>query len=43
MRDISREHDVELAFGLTDEDDAAYGGEAASKLESDDEDSGSEG
>jgi hypothetical protein len=39
MRDILREHGVELRLGLADEDDAAYEVEAASELEFDDEDS----
>ena len=39
MRDILREHGVELRFGLADEDDAAYEVEAANALEFDDEDS----
>jgi len=39
VRDIFREHGVELRPGLVDEDDAAYEGEAANELEFDDEDS----
>ena len=39
MRDILREHGVELRLGLVDEDDAAYEVEAANELEFDDEDS----
>jgi hypothetical protein len=39
MRDILREHGVELRLGLADEDDAAYEAEAASELEFSDEDS----
>ena len=39
MRDILREHGVELRLGLVDEDDAAYEVEAMSELEFDDEDS----
>ena len=42
MRDILREHGVELRLGLVDEDDAAYEVEAASELEFDDEDSSDE-
>lgn len=42
MRDILREHGVELRLGVVDEDDAAYEVEAASELEFDDEDSGNE-
>ena len=40
MRDILRDHGVELRLrlGLVDEDDAAYEGDAASELKSDDED-----
>jgi predicted HTH domain antitoxin len=39
MRDILREHGVELRLGLVDEDDAAYKVEAVSGLEFEDEDS----
>jgi len=39
MRDILREHGVDLRLGLVDEDDAAYEVEAARELEFDDEDS----
>ena len=42
MRDILREHDVELRLGLVDEDDAGYEVEAAKELEFDDEDSSDE-
>lgn len=35
MRDILREHGVELRLGLDDEDDTAYKAEAAKKLEFD--------
>jgi len=42
MRDILREHGVELRLGLVDEDDAAYEVEAASELEFDDKDSADE-
>jgi hypothetical protein len=42
MRDILREHGVELRLGLVDEDDAAYEVEAASELEFGDEDSSDE-
>jgi len=37
MRDILREHGVELRLGLVDEDDATYEVEAASDLEFDEE------
>jgi hypothetical protein len=37
MRDILREHGVELRLGLVDEDDAAYEVEAARELDFDDE------
>ena len=37
MRDILREHGVELRLGLVDEDDTAYEVEAASELEYSDE------
>ena len=37
MRDILREHGVELRLGLADEDDAAYEAEAATELEFEDE------
>lgn len=33
MRDVLREHGVELRLGLLDEDDAAYESEATSELE----------
>ncbi len=39
MRDILREHGVDLRLGLVDEEDAAYEVEAARKLEFDDEES----
>jgi predicted HTH domain antitoxin len=39
MREILREHGVELRLGLADEDDAAYEVEAVSELEFDNEDS----
>ena len=42
MRDLLREHGVELRFGLVDEDDAADEIQAASELEFDDEDSDDE-
>jgi hypothetical protein len=42
MRDILREHDVELRLGLVDEDDAAYEVETANELEFDAEDSDDE-
>ena len=42
MRDILREHGVELRLGLVDEDDTPYEIEAASELEFSDEDSGDE-
>ena len=42
MRDILREHGIELPLGLVDEDDAAYEVEAARELEFDDEDSSDE-
>ena len=42
MRDILREHGVELRLGLVDEDDAADEAEAARELEFDDEDSSDE-
>jgi len=42
MRDILREHGVELRLGLVDEDDAADEVEAARELEFDDEDSDDE-
>ncbi len=42
MRDILREHGVELRLGLVDEDDAAYEAEAASDLRFSDEDSDDE-
>ena len=42
MRDLLREHGVELRFGLVDEDDAADEIAAASELEFDDEDSDDE-
>jgi predicted HTH domain antitoxin len=42
MRDILREHGVELRLGLADEDDAAYKAEAASELEFSDEGSNDE-
>jgi predicted HTH domain antitoxin len=42
MRDILREHGVELRLGLVDEDDAVYEVEAARELEFDDEDSSDE-
>jgi predicted HTH domain antitoxin len=42
MRDILREHGVEVRLGLVDEDDAAYEAEAARELEFDDEDSSDE-
>ena len=37
MRDILREHGLELRFGLADEEDAAYEAEAAAELEFSDE------
>lgn len=37
MRDILREHGVELRLGLVDEDDAAYEANAANELEFSDE------
>ncbi|GAB3316342.1 UPF0175 family protein [Haloplanus salinarum] len=37
MRDILREHGVELRLGLVDEEDAAYEAETATELEFDDE------
>ncbi|MDB2293267.1 UPF0175 family protein [Halorubrum ezzemoulense] len=43
MRDILREHGVELRLGLVDEDNAAYEGEVASELNFDDQGSGNEG
>jgi len=42
MRDILREHGVELRLGLADEDDAAYEVEAASELKFGGEDSDDE-
>ncbi|WP_311172625.1 UPF0175 family protein [Halobellus ordinarius] len=42
MRDILREHGVELRIGLTDEEDAAYETAAAADLEFDDADSDDE-
>ena len=42
MRDVLREHGVELRLGLVDEDDAADEVEAARELEFDDEDSDDE-
>ncbi|RCU44490.1 UPF0175 family protein [Haloplanus salinus] len=39
MRDILREHGLELRLGLADEDDAAYEVGTASGVEFDDEDS----
>ena len=42
MRDILREHGVELRFGLVDEDDAADEAAAASELEFSVEDSDDE-
>jgi hypothetical protein len=42
MRDILREHSVELRLGLVDEDDAAYEVETARELEFDNEDSHAE-
>ena len=42
MRDILREHGVELRLGLVDEDDATYEREAARELDFDDEDSSDE-
>jgi len=39
MRDILREHGVELRLGLVDEDDAVYEVTAATELEFDDEES----
>ncbi|ERG96893.1 UPF0175 family protein [Haloquadratum walsbyi] len=42
MRDLLREHGVELRFGLVDEDDAASEVEAASGLEFEDENSETE-
>ena len=38
MRDILREHGIELRLGLIDENDAAYEREAANELAFDDED-----
>lgn len=43
MRDILREHGVELRLGLIDEDDAAYEAEAATELAFRDEDADDEG
>jgi predicted HTH domain antitoxin len=43
MRDILREHGVELRLGLADEDDAAYEAAAASELGFDDEETNDEG
>ena len=40
MRDILREHGVELRLGLSDEADAAYEAKAATELGFDDEDGG---
>ena len=40
MRDILREHGVELRLGLVDEEDAAYEAEAATELEFGDEPAG---
>ena len=37
MRDILREHGVELRLGLADEEDAAYEAEVATELEFEDE------
>jgi predicted HTH domain antitoxin len=37
MRDLLREHGVELRLGLADEDDAVYEAEAATELEFSDE------
>ena len=37
MRDLLREHNVELRLGLVDEEDATYEVEAATELEFDDE------
>lgn len=42
MRDILREHGVELRLGLADEDDAAYETESATELEFNDETAGDE-
>jgi predicted HTH domain antitoxin len=42
MRDILREHGVELRLGLVDEADAVYEVEPARELEFDDEDSSDE-
>ena len=42
MRDLLREHGVELRHGLADEEDAAYETEAAMELEFDDESAGDE-
>ena len=42
MRDILREHGVELRLGIADEDDAAYEAEAATELEFSTEDSNDE-
>ncbi|WP_254533479.1 UPF0175 family protein [Natrinema gelatinilyticum] len=42
MRDILREHDVDLRLGFVDEDDAVYEGEAANELEFDVESAGDE-
>ena len=42
MRDLLREHNVELRLGLVDEEDATYEVEAATELEFDDEGSNGE-
>ncbi|WP_049996158.1 UPF0175 family protein [Halococcus sediminicola] len=42
MRDILREHGLELRFGLEDEEDAAYEAEAAAELEFSDDSKGDE-
>ena len=42
MRDILREHGIELRLGLVDEGDAAYEREAARELEFDEEDANDE-
>jgi predicted HTH domain antitoxin len=42
MRDLLREHNVELRLGLVDEEDATYEVEAATELEFDDEGSNDE-
>ncbi|MDQ2055899.1 UPF0175 family protein [Halobellus sp. H-GB7] len=42
MRDILREYDVELQFGVVDEEDADYEAEAATEFDFDDESAGDE-